>query len=104
MILHDGKNWTIVPTAAVLFLPPSMTDRVNAKPLGRLLLWPEFLEINASWIATEQVTLDQASRITPLPASQASAWPTKENLVVAVRHNKPVSVTVASVQETAILC
>lgn len=96
VVLHDGTHWTIVPTAAILFLPESMTDRVIAKPAGKHLLWPDFLEKNAAWVATDQVTFDQAARAKALPASQAAAWKNQEKLVVAVRHNAPVPVTVGN--------
>lgn len=96
IVLHDGTHWTIVPTAAVLFLPQSVQDKVDAKPVGKLLPWTEFLAKNASWIATNEVTFDQAAGTETLPSSKVAAWETQQKLVVAVHHNGPVPVTIAN--------
>ena len=95
MILHDGKNWTLVPQGAVIFLPAALKDRVDAKPVGRLLAFNEFLSINRSWITTNEVSFDQAAGTEPLPAERAGFWAKQDKVVIAVHQNGPISVQVA---------
>ena len=94
VILHDGTNWTIVPTAALVFLPASVRDKVDAKPVGQLLPWADFLAENASWITTTEVSFDQAAGNQVLPAGRINVWKAQDKLVVAVHHDAPVPVTV----------
>ncbi len=94
MVLHDGKNWTIVPKGAVIFLPEAVQHRVNVKPVGNLLPWADFLAKNSTWIATDEVTFDQAAGNDSLPAGQAAAWTKQDKLVVAVHHRGPISVQI----------
>ncbi|MES2476171.1 MAG: hypothetical protein V4640_10345 [Verrucomicrobiota bacterium] len=94
VVLHDGIHWTIVPTKAVLFLPEAMLEKVDAKPVGKLLPWSEFLAKNASWITTDEVTFDQAAGNQVVPSSQTAAWRSQEKLVIAVHHNGPVPVSI----------
>ncbi len=92
VILNDGKNWTLVPKGAVIFLPDSMKHRVVAKPVGTLLPWSEFLSNNIAWIATHDVSFDQATGAKPLPAERAAFWAKHDKLVIAVHQNGPISV------------
>lgn len=94
IVLHDGADWTIVPTDALLFVPVSASERVDAKPVGKLLPWPEFFAKNVSWIATAEVTFDQAAGNEILPAAVVAAWTAQEKLVVAVHHDGPVPVKI----------
>jgi hypothetical protein len=93
-ILHDGTHWTLVPNGAVVHLPKAMKARVNAKPVGILLPWSEFLTKNPSWLGTEEVTFDQAAGTEALPAERAEAWKEQDKIVVAVHRNGPISVLV----------
>lgn len=94
MVLHDGKNWTIVPSGAVIYLPESARERIDAKPVGTLLPWVDFLAKNSTWIATDEVTFEQAAGNESLPAGQAAAWTKQNKLVVAVHHSGPISVQI----------
>ena len=100
-ILHDGRNWTLVPKDAVVFLPQSQNARVNAKPLGTLLPWSEFLTKNHAWISTHEVSFEQAAGTEELPAEKAVHWAKQDKIVVAVHQRGPISVKVAPSNTTA---
>lgn len=92
MILTDGKNWTLIPKGAVIFLPEAMKDRANGKPTGTLLSWADFLAKNIAWITTNDVSFDQATGAKPLPAERVAFWATQEKIVIAVHQQGPISV------------
>jgi hypothetical protein len=96
MILHDGKNWTIIPKGSVVFLPAVLRERVDAKPAGNLLTFSEFLVQNRNWITTTEVTFDQAAGTEPLPVERVQFWSKQDKLVIAVHQSGPISVIVAS--------
>jgi hypothetical protein len=94
-ILHDGKNWTLVPKGAVVFMPEAMKARVNVRPVGTLLPWTDFLTKNRSWITTTDVTFDQAAGNEELPAERCAFWAKQDKIVIAIHQNGPISVRVA---------
>jgi hypothetical protein len=96
LILHDGKNWTIIPKGSVVFLPAVLQARVDAKPAGNLLTYSEFLVQNRNWITTTEVTFDQAAGKEPLPVERVQFWSKQDKLVIAVHQSGPISVIVAS--------
>lgn len=91
-ILHDGRNWTIVPKGAVLHIPAALAPRVGARPLGTLLTWNEFLTVNRGWVFTEEVTMDQAAGERPIGASRMDFWAKNGKVIVAVHLGGPISV------------
>lgn len=93
-ILHDGQNWTLVPNESLLYFPAAMKERVNAKPVGTLLPWNEFLIRNRNWIATNEVTFDQAAGSDELSA-ETESWSKQGKVLVAVHHYGPTAVRVA---------
>ena len=95
VILHDGKNWTIVPKGAVIFLPEAMKSRVDAKPVGKLMAFNDFLAANCNWLTTHEVTFGQAAGDESLPAERVGYWSKQEKIVVAVHQDGPISVRVA---------
>lgn len=94
-ILHDGSNWTIVPRGAVIFVPTAQKPRVDAKPVGTLLSWADFLVKNRSWITTTDISFDQAAGNEPMPAERSAFWSKQDKVVVAVHQNGPISVRIA---------
>jgi len=100
MILHDGKNWTIVPKGAVVFLPETLKSRVDAKPVGKLLTFADFITINRNWITTNEVSFDQAAGNEPLPAASVAFWAKQDKLVIAVHQSGPISVRIAAEPQT----
>jgi hypothetical protein len=95
-ILHDGTHWTMVPKGALIHLPAEIKDRSNVKPVGTLLPWKDFLAKNQRWIATSEVTFDQAVGNEELPAGCAGSLANKGKVVVAVHRNDPAAVQVAT--------
>lgn len=95
-ILHDGKNWTLVPKGAVVHTPASLRERLNQKPVGILLPWQDFLTRNRTWIVSHEVTFDQAAGNEDLPSEQCSAWRKQDKVVVAVHNQGPISVQIAN--------
>ena len=91
-ILHDGQHWTLVPKGAVLHVPAQMKPRVGTKPLGTLLSWTDFFTANRAWIATEEVSFDQAAGKKPLPEARVEFWKNHSSVVVAVYQGGPISV------------
>lgn len=102
-ILHDGKNWTLVPNGAVVYQPETMKSRVNAKPVGTLLPWIDFLGKNQSWITTCEVSFDQAAGNEELPAERTAFWAKQDRIVVAVHQRGPISVRLAAVRSATAL-
>ena len=96
LILNDGNNWTLVPIGAVVYIPEAIKSRVNARPVGTLLPWTEFLTKNQSWITTNEVNFEQAAGIEPLPAARVSFWAKQDKVVVAVHQRGPISVRLAN--------
>ncbi|RYZ14701.1 MAG: hypothetical protein EOO70_07475 [Myxococcaceae bacterium] len=94
MILHDGKNWTLVPKGAVVYLPAALKNRVDVKPVGRLLPFLEFITQNRSWITTNEVSFDQAAGNEALPAERAAFWSKQDKVVIATHQSGPISVIV----------
>ncbi len=94
-ILHDGKHWTLVPRGALVHLPAALQSKVNARPVGRILPWAEFLGKNRDWLATCEVSFEQAAGDEAIPAERAREWAKAEKAVVAVHQQGPISVRVA---------
>lgn len=99
-ILHDGKNWTLVPNGAVVFLPEALKSRVNVRPVGTLLPWSEFLTNNPSWVTTTEVSFDQAAGNESIPAERTAFWAKQDKIVIAVHQTGPISVRVADAAPT----
>jgi hypothetical protein len=99
-VLHDGRNWTLIPNGALLVMPAAMQAHLNAKPVGTLMPWREFLAKNRAWLATHEVTFDQAAGNEELPAGEISHGSSQDKVVVAVQQNGPISVRVSSGKDT----
>jgi hypothetical protein len=95
-ILSDGTNWTLVPKGAVLHRPAAQKAKVDAKPLGTLLPWADFLSRNFAWLGTCDLNLDQAAGNQPLAAGLADNWSKLGKVVVAVHLAGPISVRPAA--------
>lgn len=90
-ILHDGRNWTLVPIGAVVFTPDGLKSRVNAQPTGGLLSWNDFLTANRSWISTCEVSFEQATGKDALPVDHTPFWSKQNKIVIAVHQRGPIS-------------
>ncbi len=101
VILHDGKNWTLVPKGSVVFIPAALANRVNVKPVGTLLAWADFFVKNRSWITTNDVSFDQAAGNQPIPAERVAFWSKQDKIVVAVHQTGPISVKLPDQSQAA---
>ncbi len=101
VILHDANNWTLVPIGAVVYLPDALKARVNARPVGLLLPWSEFLTKNIAWITTTDVSFEQAAGSESLPATRVAFWAKQDKVVIAVHQAGPISVRLSNNQQAA---
>lgn len=92
MILTDGSYWTLVPKGAAIHLPAALKGRVDAKPVGTLMAWNDFLRINQAWITTHDISIDQAAGNKPLQPERMAFWSKQNKVVIAVHQNGPISV------------
>ncbi len=92
-ILHDGTNWTIVPKGAVLFVPEKRNAYLNARPVGMLLEWREFLAKNPAWLSTHETTFNQAAGKDPIAEEKTDFWKTQDRIIIAVHQGGPISVS-----------
>ena len=102
VILHDGKNWTLVPKGSVVFIPDALRNHVDAKPVGTLLAWADFFVKNRSWITTNDVSFDQAAGNKPIPAERVAFWSKQDKIVVAVHQTGPISVRLQDQSQSAV--
>lgn len=93
VIISDGINWTLVPQGAVLHTPEQHTDRINVPPVGNLISWKEFLALNYSWIAGEEISLRQAKGLDAIDSRRTDYWPKQSRVIVAVHRGGPISVS-----------
>jgi hypothetical protein len=91
-ILSDGTHWTLVPKGAVLHTPAAMAKRVGVEPVGQLLVWSDFLNVNRAWLQAEEISYEQATGKIPLVAEHAAFWPKQGKVIVAVHLGGPISV------------
>lgn len=95
-ILSDGTRWTLLPKGSLLHVPGSMSSRIGTKPSsGQLVVWADFLAANRAWIASEEVSFDQASGKTAIAADHSAFWPKQGKVIVAVHQGGPISVKAA---------
>lgn len=94
VILTDGTHWTLIPRGSVLHVPAAQAVRVDARPVGKLLNWRDFLSLNYAWISNEEVSLEQAEGIAPLNEQRSAFWAKQDKIIVAVHLGGPISVIV----------
>lgn len=94
-ILHDGSNWTMVPNGAVIHLPESQRGHINARPVGNLMSWRDFLAKNSSWLSTRDISFDQAAGNEKISPTQLADWREGEKIVIAVHQKGPIRMKLA---------
>lgn len=99
-ILSDGRNWTLIPKGAVIHMPATEKHRADSRPVGTLLSWTDFLARNYAWLTTNEVSFNQAAGTESIPADRAAFWAKQDKVVVAVHQGGPISVRIASNQES----
>lgn len=91
-ILHDGTHWTLVPNGAVIHLPEAQRERINARPVGKLMPWPEFLARNSAWLTTREVSFDLAAGNEKIDPAVLNEWKSGDKIVIAVHQQGPIRV------------
>lgn len=99
-IISDGTHWTLIPPGAILFIPEEQTAKVNARPVGKILNWTDFLALNSDWIGGEELSLGQAEGLEAILGDRASSWSSAGRIIVAVHQGSPIRV-IAPLVETA---
>lgn len=92
IILHDGKNWTIVPNGALICLPKEHETKANAKPVGNLMPWEEFLAANSSWLEPGEISFEQAAGCEKLPVERIRQLRKSGKVIVATHRGGPISI------------
>ncbi len=92
IFLFDGESYTILPVGSVLSLPAPLQSRVVVDPQGAVLLWPDFLARNGSWLGVKEVTLEMARGNTRAAAAVMRELAAETRLMVAVYQGCPITV------------
>ena len=91
LILSDGVNHTLLPKRAIVFLPEKYQRRLVEEPVGKLIFWPEFQKLNASWIKPLEVTLSVAKGDEPIAEALRKRFESGFQVIVSVYQNSPIS-------------
>lgn len=92
ILISDGETFTIVPIGSVLHLPANLRPRIIPQPRGDVLMWPDFLQKNSSWIAAKEVSLPMSRGDSKAAASVLRELSNETRLVVAVYRNCPITI------------
>lgn len=92
VILTDGADHTLLPNNSLLHVSEKYQHRVVEKPVGKLILWPDFLRRNRTWIITSEVTLAHATGEQPIPKARIEGLRKLNRVVVGVLRTHPISV------------
>lgn len=91
LILSDGVNHTLLPKRAIVFLPEKYQRRVVEEPVGKLILWPDFQKLNATWIRPLEVTLPAAKGDEPIAEAVRKQFESGFHVIVSVYRKSPIS-------------
>jgi len=92
ILISDGEKFTILPIGSVLHLPATLRTRIIPQPRGDVLMWPDFLQKNSSWIAAKEVSLPMSRGDSKAAASVLRELSNETRLVVAVYRNCPITI------------
>ncbi len=96
-LISDGaSHFTVVPIGSVLVLPSALRSRVVQKPTGDLMMWPDFLKKNTSWLSTKEVSLEMSRGDSKAGAQVLRELSGESRLVVAVYKGGPITVLEAA--------
>ncbi|MCU0796812.1 MAG: hypothetical protein MUF31_12865 [Akkermansiaceae bacterium] len=95
VIIHDGKNWTMVPAGSFIQLPDCQRHRLSTKPLGNLVSWKSFLRLNQDWLKAEDVSLRQVNGRATLDERRLRYLARQPQVVIAIHEQEPAALTPA---------
>lgn len=91
-VVAHADYHTVVPKGCVLYVPDKFRSRAVVKPHGRFIIWPKFLQRNATWLHQYEVTLDQARGLSPIDPERMKRLKQTGKVVLAVYKRNPISV------------
>lgn len=91
ILLHDGRFFTLLPPGSILHLPTSRQDRILSEPKGDFLTWSAFLERNAAWLKTQEVSLETAKGNVKQVEQITLGLAQDPKVVIAVHQGGPIS-------------
>ncbi|MDP0492466.1 MAG: hypothetical protein Q7Q71_15575 [Verrucomicrobiota bacterium JB023] len=100
VIISDGRSWTLVPKGAIIHLPESLKNRVNAAKSGQLRKFPDFFRINRGWVAVHEVTMEQAIGEKAISQEVMDSFKYQDRIVIATRSFCPITVLKPEVNAT----
>lgn len=90
ILAFDGKH-TILPLDAIMFVPDALKDRVIDKPVGKFVLWPDFLRANYGWLRTVDLEIPQATGKEALKLPVLESIVADQRISVSVYQRHPIS-------------
>lgn len=91
-ILVDKKTHTILPKHCILYIPKKLHAHSITSPQKNFTIWPKFYSQNTIWLHRLEVTLDQAKGLKPINPEKLEKIKQLGKIIVAVRHQNPISV------------
>jgi hypothetical protein len=90
--IHFGDQTTLVPKGAILNVPKKLRDHIVTAPVGKMVLWNEFLGTYRGAVTFFEVDLQQAAGVKELDAAKYKIACNTDRIVVAVCDHNPISV------------
>lgn len=90
-VIQRGETFALLPKDSVVWCPPTLQVHLVSVPSGKFTDWRAFLVANRAWITTLEVTRDQITGKSPLPAKIIERYRKGNLLVVATFQGGPVS-------------
>lgn len=103
VLLSDGVNHTLLPQKALIWVPESLKGRVVERPVGKLILWPDFLKQHRDWLRAYEIPFETAKGEVPLTEEQVDAVRKSPSIVVSVMEGHPISLLAPSAASAASL-
>jgi hypothetical protein len=92
IFISDGEKFTIVPIGSVLHLPADLRSLIIARPNGDILMWPDFLQKNGSWITVKEVPLAMSRGETKPTAAMLREILSETRILIAVYRGCPITI------------
>ena len=88
----DSERFVMLPKGCVIHCPEGMSERIMAKPQGRMMVWSEFLVANRNWITTREVTMPQVRGEAAIAEADRKSFAAAGKMVIATFRGNPVTV------------
>lgn len=91
-ILVSRNNHTLIPKGCALHIPDVHQSKFKDKATGSFERLSVFYKANFSWLATFEVTLDQAMGKAPIDETKLESLKRTGKVIIAVYQKNPISV------------